>query len=283
MTARILDGRAASEEIGREVAAAVAIRSAAGGTPPGLATVLAGDDPGSAWYVRSIGRKARASGMEWRDVRVDPAGGDVALRAAIQTLNMDTAIHGVIVMLPLPAPLSLSTVAEHLDPAKDVDGITTVNTGRLTLGVPQLVPCTPLGGIELLKRNGIAIAGAEAVVFGRSNIVGKPLALMLLAEHATVTLVHTRTRDPETVCRRADIVCAAVGKPGLITAAMVKPGATVLDFGTTPNDAGKLQGDVDFAFVSQVAGWLTPMPGGTEQMTTAMLMRQTLQAASRAA
>jgi methylenetetrahydrofolate dehydrogenase (NADP+)/methenyltetrahydrofolate cyclohydrolase len=186
-------------------------------------------------------------------------------------------------MLPLPAPLSLSTVAEHLDPAKDVDGITTVNTGRLTLGVPQLVPCTPLGGIELLKRNGIAIAGAEAVVFGRSNIVGKPLALMLLAEHATVTLVHTRTRDPETVCRRADIVCAAVGKPGLITAAMVKPGATVLDFGTTPNDAGKLQGDVDFAFVSQVAGWLTPMPGGTEQMTTAMLMRQTLQAASRAA
>jgi len=283
VTARILDGRAASEEIGREVAAAVAIRSAAGGTPPGLATVLAGDDPGSAWYVRSIGRKARASGMEWRDVRVDPAGGDVALRAAIQTLNMDTAIHGVIVMLPLPAPLSLSTVAEHLDPAKDVDGITTVNTGRLTLGVPQLVPCTPLGGIELLKRNGIAIAGAEAVVFGRSNIVGKPLALMLLAEHATVTLVHTRTRDPETVCRRADIVCAAVGKPGLITAAMVKPGATVLDFGTTPNDAGKLQGDVDFAFVSQVAGWLTPMPGGTEQMTTAMLMRQTLQAASRAA
>ena len=283
MTARILDGRAAAEEIGREVTAAVAARVAAGGAPPGLATVLAGDDPGSAWYVRSIGRKARAAGLDWRDARVDPGGGDVALRAAIETLNADPAIHGVIVMLPLPAPLSLSTVAEHLDPAKDVDGITTVNTGRLTLGVPQLVPCTPLGGIELLKSNGITIAGAEAVVFGRSNIVGKPLALMLLAEHATVTLVHTRTGDPETVCRRADIVCAAVGKPGLITAAMVKPGATVLDFGTTPNEAGKLQGDVDFASVSQVAAWLSSMPGGTEQMTTAMLLRQTLHAASLAA
>ncbi len=281
MTAQLLDGRAAAEAIRTDVAAGVQAFTASHGSAPGLATLLAGDDPGSAWYVRSIGRAAKAAGMAWRDVRLDPAGGDTALRATIDGLSADTTIHGVIVLLPLPAPLSLGVVAERLDPAKDVDGITTASAGRLALGQPGLVPATPLGGIELLKRNGISLAGAEAVVLGRSNIVGKPLALLLLAEHATVTLCHTRTRDLAAVCRRADVLCAAVGRPGLVTADMVKPGAVVLDFGTTPNDAGKLRGDVDFETVHEVAGWLSPVPGGTESVTTAILLRNTLEAANR--
>jgi methylenetetrahydrofolate dehydrogenase (NADP+) / methenyltetrahydrofolate cyclohydrolase len=283
VAAQLLDGRAAAEAIRAEVAAGVQAFTAAQGHPPGLATLLAGDDPGSAWYVRSIGRAARAAGMQWRDVRLDTAGGDTALRATIGELNADRLVHGVIVLLPLPAPLSLGVVAEGLDPAKDVDGITTASAGRLALGEPGLRPATPLGGVELLKRNNIPLVGAEAVVLGRSNIVGKPLALLLLAEHATVTLCHTRTRDLAAVCRRADILCAAVGRPGLVTADMVNPGAVVLDFGTTPNAAGKLVGDVDVEPVRQVAGWISPVPGGTESVTTAILLRNTLEAAQRQA
>jgi methylenetetrahydrofolate dehydrogenase (NADP+) / methenyltetrahydrofolate cyclohydrolase len=281
MPAQVLRGRAAATAIRQEVAGEVTALVAAGHPPPGLATVLAGDDPGSAWYVRSIGRNATEAGLYWRDVRVDAAAGDPGLRAAIHTLNVDPAIHGVIIMLPLPAPLSPSVVAEQLDPAKDVDGITATSAGRLLLGVPGFLPCTPQGGIELLKRNQIDLTGKNAVVVGRSAIVGKPLALLLLAEHATVTLCHTRTRDLAAECRRADVLCAAVGKPGLITADMVKPGAVVLDFGTTPSDDGKLQGDVDYAAVKEVAGWISPVPGGTEAMTTAVLLRNTLLSAQR--
>ena len=282
MTAQLLDGRAASEAVRREVAEAVAARVASGGAAPGLATVLAGDDPASVWYVGSIGRAARRAGMTWRDVRIDPGSGDAALRSEIESLNRDPSVHGVIVMLPLPAPLSLAAVAEVLDPRKDVDGITVENAGRLALGTPTLVPCTPAGGLELLKRNGIALAGKEAVVVGRSNIVGKPLAQLLLMEHATVTLAHSRTADLAAVCRRADVVCAAVGKPGLITAQHVRPGAVVLDFGTNPTSDGKLVGDVDLPAVSEVASWVSPVPGGTEVMTTAILLRATLQAAHAA-
>ena len=280
MRAQPLDGRAHSAELLREVATGVAARVAEGKRAPGLATVLAGDDPGSVWYVGSIGKKAQRAGITWRDVRVTPAGGDPALRAALHELNADRAVSGVIVMLPLPEPLRATTVAEQLDPEKDVDGITAANAGRLVLGAPGLFPCTPLGGVELLKRSGVVLAGAEAVIVGRSTIVGKPLALMLLAEHATVTLCHTRTRDLGEVCRRADLVCAAVGKPGLITAEMVKPGATVVDFGTTPGEGGKLVGDVDPG-VGEVAGRFAAIPGGTELMTTAMLLRNTLEAARR--
>lgn len=279
VTATILDGRAAAQSVRESVTSRVAARVLADKTVPGIATVLAGDDPASAWYVRSIGKQAKAAGMTWRDVRLDPTGGDSALRATIDSLNADRAIHGVIVMIPLPEPLSAGVVAEHLSPAKDVDGITTANAGRLAVGLPALVPSTPLGGVELLRRNGIALAGAEAVVIGRSAIVGKPLALMLLAEHATVTMCHSRTRDLAAVCRRADILCAAAGKPGLVTGDMVKPGAVVVDFGTTPVAGGRLVGDVDIASVSPVAGALSPVPGGTEVMTTAMLLQQTLLAA----
>ncbi|MGI8423522.1 MAG: bifunctional 5,10-methylenetetrahydrofolate dehydrogenase/5,10-methenyltetrahydrofolate cyclohydrolase, partial [Chloroflexota bacterium] len=205
---------------------------------------------------------------------------DAALRAALHELNVDSTIQGVIVMLPLPAPLRAVTVAEQLDPDKDVDGITSANAGRLVLGAPGLFPCTPSGGVELLKRSGVQLAGQEAVVVGRSTIVGKPLALMLLAEHATVTLCHTRTRDLADVCRRADLLCAAVGKPGLIKPEWIKPGATVIDFGTEPDEDGKLVGDVDPG-VAEVAGTLSAIPGGTELMTTAMLLRNTLEAARR--
>ena len=280
MTAELLDGRAHSAELIREVTAAVAQRVAAGKSAPGLATVLAGDDPGSVWYVGSIGKRAQRAGMTWRDVRVTPAGGDAALRAALHELNADQQVNGVIVMLPLPEPLHATTVAEQLDPEKDVDGITWANAGRLVLGAPGLFPCTPLGGVELLKRAGVPLVGTKAVIVGRSAIVGKPLALMLLAEHATVTLCHTRTRDLAAVCREADLLCAATGKPGLITAEMVKPGATVVDFGTTPDEGGKLRGDVE-AGVAAVAGKLAAIPGGTELMTTAMLLRNTLEAARR--
>ena len=280
MTAQILDGKVASEAIRQEVAAQVAALVAGGGSAPGLATVLAGDDPASVWYVGSIGRQARRVGMSWQDVRVDPAQGDAGLRRTIEALNADSAVSGVIVMLPLPAPLTLGSVAEVLSPEKDVDGITVQNAGRLTLGMPALVPCTPAGGVELLKRNGIALQGKEVVVVGRSNIVGKPLAQLLLAEHATVTICHSRTQDLTAVCRRADVVCAAVGQPRLITAEHVKPSAVVLDFGTNPTADGKLVGDVDYGPVSEMAGWISPVPGGTEVMTTAILLRQTLLAAT---
>ena len=281
MTAELLDGRALSTALLREVAEAVAAWVAEGKRAPALATVLAGDDPGSVWYVGSIGTKAQRAGMSWRDVRVTPAGGDPALRAALHELNADASVDGVIVMLPLPEPLHASTVAEQLDPEKDVDGITSANAGRLVLGVRGLFPCTPLGGVELMKRNNVPLVGAEVVIVGRSAIVGKPLALMLTAEHATVTVCHTRTRDLAEVCRRADILCAATGKPGLITPEMVKPGATVVDFGTTPDEDGKLVGDVDPG-VAEVAGRVALIPGGTELMTTAMLLRNTLEAARRA-
>jgi methylenetetrahydrofolate dehydrogenase (NADP+)/methenyltetrahydrofolate cyclohydrolase len=282
LTAELLDGRTHSNALRREVSEAITAHVAEGKRAPGLATVLAGDDPGSVWYVGSIGKAAQRAGMTWRDVRVTPAGGDPALRAALHELNADAAINGVIVMLPLPEPLHASTVAEQLDPEKDVDGITSTNAGRLVLGVPGLFPCTPLGGVELLKRSGVPLVGTNAVVVGRSAIVGKPLALILLAEHATVTLCHTRTRGLAAVCRGADLLCAAVGKPGLITADMVKPGATVVDFGTTPDENGKLRGDVH-PDVASVAGRLAPIPGGTELMTTAMLLRNTLEAARRQA
>lgn len=279
MSAQLLDGRAAADALRKEIAAGVAELVAAGRPAPGLATVLAGDDPASAWYVRSIARAAQNAGMQARDVRVDPAGGDAGMRAALQELNDDPAIHGVIVMLPLPAPLTQAAVTETLDPKKDVDGITPMSAGRLSLGQPGFVPSTPLGGTELLRHHGLSVSGLEATVVGRSNIVGKPLAMLLLNEHATVTVAHTRTRDLAAVCRRADLLCVAVGKPGMITAEMIKPGAIVLDFGTTPGQDGKLRGDVDFAGASQVAAWISPVPNGTDRMTTATLLRQTLQAA----
>jgi methylenetetrahydrofolate dehydrogenase (NADP+)/methenyltetrahydrofolate cyclohydrolase len=277
--AQLLDGSATARAVRAEVAAGAAAFAAATGAAPGLVILLAGDDPASRSYVRSIVRQAEGAGIRARLVTVDPAAGDAGLRREIEGLNADPAVHGVIVQVPLPAPLTQAAVMDTLDPRKDVDGITPLNAGHLFLGQPRLVPATPLGGMELLRRYGIDPSGMEAVVVGRSVVLGKPLALLLVQANATVTVCHTRTRDREAICRRADLLCAATGRPGLIGGDMVKPGAVVLDFGTTPGPDGKLVGDVDFAAASAVAAWITPVPGGTGAMTTAVLLRNTLQAA----
>lgn len=279
MTAQLLDGRSAAREVRAEVAAGVAELRAATGVTPGLAVLLAGDDPASSSYVRAIVRQAEGAGIAARLVTLDPGAGDAGLRREIGALNADPAVHGVIVQLPLPAPMTQGAVDETLDPRKDVDGITPANAGRLFLGRPHLVPATPLGGMELLRRYGIDPTGMEAVVVGRSAVLGKPLTLLLLQANATVTICHTRTRDLAAACRRADLLCAATGRPGLITGEMVKPGAVVLDFGTSPGPDGRLVGDVDFPAAEAVASWITPVPGGTGTVTTAVLLRNTLLAA----
>jgi methylenetetrahydrofolate dehydrogenase (NADP+)/methenyltetrahydrofolate cyclohydrolase len=242
---------------------------------------MGGGDPGSRSYVRAIGRAAERAGMKHRGIELASGLDDAGLRDLLHSLNEDSGVHGVIVMLPLSAPLREATVAETLDPDKDVDGITAINAGRLVLRQPGLAPSTPLAGMELLRRYGLGVRGLNATVVGRSSILGRPLALMLLNESATVAICHTQTRDLAVECRRADLLCAATGKPGLITAGMVKPGAIVLDFGTSPDATGKLAGDVDFEAVREVAGWITTGPGGTGPMTTAMLLRNTLAAARR--
>jgi methylenetetrahydrofolate dehydrogenase (NADP+)/methenyltetrahydrofolate cyclohydrolase len=277
--AQLLDGSATARAVRAEVAAGVASFAAATGAAPGLAILLAGDDPASRSYVRSIVRQAEGAGIRARLVTVDPGAGDAGLRRELEGLNADPDVHGVIVQVPLPAPLTQAAVMDTLDPRKDVDGITPLNAGHLFLGQPRLVPATPLGGMELLRRYEIDPAGMEAVVVGRSVVLGKPLALLLMQANATVTVCHTRTRDRAAICRRADLLCAATGRPGLIGGDMVRPGAIVLDFGTTPGPDGKLVGDVDFAAAREVAAWITPVPGGTGAMTTAVLLRNTLQAA----
>ena len=281
MPAQLLDGAATAATIRAEVAAEVATLRAATGVIPCLATVMGGDDPGSRSYVRAISRAAERAGMEHRGIDLTPAIDDARFRDLLNGLNHDAGVHGVIVMVPLPAPLREATVAETLDPDKDVDGITAINAGRLVLRQPGPAPSTPLAGMELLRRYGLSVRGLNATVVGRSSILGRPLALMLVNESATVTVCHTQTRDLAGECRRADLLCAATGKPGLITAEMVKPGAIVLDFGTSPDATGKLAGDVDFEAVREVAGWITTGPGGTGPMTTTMLLRNTLAAALR--
>ncbi|HEX2033253.1 MAG TPA: bifunctional 5,10-methylenetetrahydrofolate dehydrogenase/5,10-methenyltetrahydrofolate cyclohydrolase [Chloroflexota bacterium] len=282
MPAQLLDGDTAARAMRAEVAAGVKRLVAASGVTPGLVTVVGGHDPASRSYSRAVIRRAEQTGMRGREVTLDEGLDDAGLRRLIEELNRDPQVHGIIVQFPLPPGLTTAAVAETLDPRKDVDGITAVNAGRLALAQPGLVPSTPLGGLELLKRHGIEVSGMQATVIGRSAVVGKPLALLLINEHATVTVCHTRTRpaDREAACRRADLLCAAAGQPGLITADLVKPGAVVLDFGTSPGPDGKLVGDVDFRAVSEIASWISPVPGGTLPMTTAALLRNTLQAAT---
>jgi len=219
--------------------------------------------------------------MRHQAVTLSPRLTDAGFRRLIRRLNRDKSVHGVIVMEPLPPTLSETTVAETLDPAKDVDGVTATNAGRLLLREPALVPSTPLGGMQLLRRYELSVRGLQATVVGRSNILGRPLAVMLLNESATVTVCHTGTGQErmEEACRRADLLCAATGRPGLIRGDMVKPGAIVLDFGTTPGPDGKLVGDVDVEAVREVAAWLATGPAGTGPMTTVMLLSNTLKAA----
>jgi methylenetetrahydrofolate dehydrogenase (NADP+)/methenyltetrahydrofolate cyclohydrolase len=280
MAAQLIDGKAVAAEVRERVAAWVREFAAGhGGDVPGLATVLVGDDPASAVYVGNKRRQTEAVGM--RSIHEQLAAGtpEDELLELIASLNADDSVDGILVQLPLPEQIVADAVVAAIDPAKDVDGLTPLNAGLLAHGQPGLVPCTPQGVIELIRHAGTELEGAEAVIVGRSILVGRPLAALLLGENATVTVGHSRTRDLAGVCSRADVLVAAVGSPRLIGADMVKPGATVIDVGTNRTDDG-LVGDVDFEPVAEVAGSITPVPGGVGPMTIAMLLSNTLAAAT---
>jgi methylenetetrahydrofolate dehydrogenase (NADP+)/methenyltetrahydrofolate cyclohydrolase len=280
MAAQLIDGKAVAAEVRERVAAGAREFAAGhGGDVPGLATVLVGDDPASAVYVGNKRRQTEAVGM--RSIHEQLAAGtpEDELLELIASLNADDSVDGILVQLPLPEQIDADAVVAAIDPAKDVDGLTPLNAGLLAHGQPGLVPCTPQGVIELIRHAGTELEGVEAVIVGRSILVGRPLAALLLGENATVTVGHSRTRDLAGVCSRADVLVAAVGSPRLIGADMVKPGATVIDVGTNRTDDG-LVGDVDFEPVAEVAGAITPVPGGVGPMTIAMLLSNALAAAT---
>jgi methylenetetrahydrofolate dehydrogenase (NADP+)/methenyltetrahydrofolate cyclohydrolase len=278
MAAEIIDGKAIAAEVRAEVRREVDEYRERFGEAPGLATVLVGDDPASKIYVAGKHRASEEVGI--RSIAYElPA--DIAeddLIELVEELNADDTVNGFIVQLPLPDQIDSGRVVAAVDPRKDVDGLTPTNAGLLVQGHDALVPATPSGVMELLRRSGAMLEGAEAVVVGRSDLVGRPVASLLLAENATVTICHSRTRDLAEVCRRADVLVAAVGRPRLVTGEMVKPGATVIDVGTTRTEAG-LVGDVDFDSAAERARAITPVPGGVGPMTIAMLLRNTLKAA----
>jgi methylenetetrahydrofolate dehydrogenase (NADP+)/methenyltetrahydrofolate cyclohydrolase len=285
MTAKRIDGKAAAQAVRDRVAAQVPAFEAKAGRPPGLATVLVGEDPASAVYVRSKNRATAEAGMASFAHNLPDTTSEEELLQLVGDLNTDERVDGILVQLPLPNQIDAARVIATIDPAKDVDGFHAINAGRLATGLDALVPCTPLGCLHLLRSELGSLAGMEAVVIGRSNIVGKPMALLLLADHATVTIAHSRTRDLPGVVRRADIVVAAVGRPQMVRGDWIKPGATVIDVGINriPTDDGKgrLVGDVAYDEAVEVAGAITPVPGGVGPMTIAMLMRNTLVAAHR--
>ena len=277
----ILDGKLVGQKVLEGVRAGVARLRERTGVTPGLAVVLVGGDPASQVYVGSKKRTAATVGIASPDYVYPEGLSRERLLALIDQLNADPSIHGILLQLPLPKGLDEDEAVARLAPAKDVDGLTPTNLGRLLGGAPVMVPCTPAGCLEMLDHYGAALTGAEAVVVGRSRLVGKPLAQLLLGRHATVTMCHTRTRDLAAHTRRADVLCVAAGRPGMITGDMVKPGAWVIDVGVNRLPTGKLAGDVDRASVEPVAKGLTPVPGGVGPMTIAMLMRNTLLAAER--
>jgi len=287
MTAKRIDGKAAALAIRERVAAHVADFEGKAGRPPGLATVLVGEDPASAVYVRSKNRATAEAGMASFAHNLPDTTSEDELLQLVLDLNANEAVDGILVQLPLPNQIDSARVIATIDPSKDVDGFHAINAGRLASGLDALVPCTPLGCLHLLRSELGSLAGLEAVVIGRSNIVGKPMALLLLGDHATVTIAHSRTRDLPAVVRRADIVVAAVGRPEMVRGDWIKPGATVIDVGINrvPTDDGKgrLVGDVAFDEAAEVAAAITPVPGGVGPMTIAMLMRNTLVAAHRRA
>ena len=295
----LLDGKLVSQKILDEVRSGVAKLRAETGVQPTLAVVLVGDDPASQVYVRNKKRTAESLGIASPDFiypKIRTAGtvgiaspdftfpeglAQADLLALVDRLNADRAIHGVLIQLPLPKELDEAAVIARIAPEKDVDGLTATNLGTLLGGAPRVVPCTPAGCMEVLDHYGAPLAGAEAVVIGRSRLVGKPLAQLLLARNATVTMCHTRTRDLAFHTRRADVLCVAAGRPRMVTGDMVKPGAWVIDVGVNRLETGKLAGDVDFASAAAVAHAITPVPGGIGPMTIAMLMKNTLMAATR--
>ena len=278
MAATIIDGKAVAAQVRAEVAADVAAFTASHGERPGLATILVGDDPGSAVYVAGKQRASAEVGMAAVSETLAATASHEEVAAVIQRLNADPLVHGILLQLPLPGDLSETALTGLIDPAKDVDGLTPVSAGRLALGRPGLRPCTPLGVLRLLASVEAQLSGAEAVVIGRSNLFGKPMAQLLLAANATVTVCHSRTTDLPGVCARADVLIAAVGRPRLVTREFVKPGAVVIDVGINRLESG-LVGDVDFEPVAEVARAITPVPGGVGPMTIAMLLRNTLDAA----
>ncbi|GAA0438955.1 MULTISPECIES: bifunctional methylenetetrahydrofolate dehydrogenase/methenyltetrahydrofolate cyclohydrolase FolD [Sphingomonas] len=282
MSADIIDGKAFAAELRGRVGEAAGAFATAAGRPAGLAVVLVGEDPASAVYVRSKGKATVAAGMASFEHRLPADTDQATLEALVDQLNADPAVDGILVQLPLPRHLDADAVLLRIDPDKDVDGFHPVNAGRLASGLPGFVPCTPLGCLMLLRDRLGDLSGLEALVIGRSNIVGKPMAALLTADSATVTLAHSRTRDLPGHVGRADIVVAAVGRPNFVRGEWLKPGATVIDVGINRVEGG-LVGDVDFASAVEVAGAITPVPGGVGPMTIAVLLRNTLVAAHRRA
>lgn len=279
MSATILDGKAVAAAVRQQVAAQVTQLTETLGFPPGLAVIRVGDDPASKVYVTNKRKAAAQVGVRSWEYALPADTSRDELLELIQRLNRDTEVHGILVQLPLPSHLDEAEMVAAVAPQKDVDGFHPLNVGRLWEGMPGLVPCTPAGIMELIRRAGIDPAGRQAVVIGRSNIVGKPVAALLLAAHATVTICHSRTQDLARVCREGDIVVAAVGRPHLVQAHWVKPGAVVIDVGINRLPDGRLTGDVDFDAVREVAGHITPVPGGVGPMTIAMLLANTVKAA----
>ncbi len=282
MTAQLIDGNALARQIRADVSGRTAALKARG-IQPTLAIVLVGDDPASQVYVKHKVNDSSETGLVANLERYPADMAEADLLARIHALNDDPAVHGILVQLPLPKHMDSHQVIEAISPAKDVDGFHVASAGALMVGQPGFWPCTPHGCMKMLESIGYDLRGKHAVVVGRSNIVGKPMAMMLLAQNATVTICHSATADLGAMTRQADVVVAAVGKANLLTADMVKPGAVVIDVGMNRNAEGKLCGDVDFAGVKDVAGWITPVPGGVGPMTRAMLLANTLEAAERAA
>jgi methylenetetrahydrofolate dehydrogenase (NADP+)/methenyltetrahydrofolate cyclohydrolase len=282
MTAHLIDGNALSRQL-REDVARRAAALAARGQRPGLAVILVGEDPASAVYVRNKVKACADNGLHSVFEKYEASLSEAELLARIDALNQDAAIHGILVQMPLPRHINPHRVIEAISTAKDVDGYATLSAGELMTGLPGFRPCTPYGCMKLIETTGVDLRGKHAVVIGRSNTVGKPMALLLLQANATVTVCHSATADIGHHTRQADVVVAAVGRRNTVTADMVKPGAIVIDVGINRNEEGKLCGDVDFAAVSQVAGWITPVPGGVGPMTITMLLVNTVEAAERRA
>ncbi len=279
--ANIIDGKAISAIVREEIAQKVVEYNERTGLRPGLAVVIVGTDPASQVYVRNKKKACEQVGFNSWVYELPESTTQEELNALVDKLNADSLVHGILVQLPLPKHLDEEQVVLRIKPEKDVDAFHPYNVGRITIGNPRFLPCTPAGVMELLHRYNINVAGKECVVIGRSNIVGKPMALLLLAENGTVTVCHSKTRDLKEACKRADILVVAIGKADFVTADMVKEGAVVIDVGMNRNSEGKLTGDVDFDSVSKVASYITPVPGGVGPMTITMLLQNTLAAAEK--
>lgn len=281
MAAQIIDGKALALQVRADIGSEVEKFHESTGIRPGLAAVLVGDDPASAIYVRNKKIACEKAGLYPEEYKLPASTTHVDLLALIQKLNADPKIHGILVQLPLPKQIESKAILEAVSPQKDADGFHPYNVGRLVEGDPVFTACTPKGVIHMIESTGQSMSGKRAVVIGRSNIVGKPVALLLMHRHATVTVCHSRTQDLPAVCREADIVVAAIGRAQFVTADMVKEGAIVIDVGINRREDGSLVGDVDFEPVKEKAGWITPVPGGVGPMTIAMLLQNTLESAKR--